>query len=140
MAKLYLALGTNLGDKFSNIHEVLSRLDEALGSHYEALSSVYRTHAEGFEGPDFLNSAVRYECSLDPFKVLAVCKKVEAEMGRVQNVEFGKAGERIYHSRPIDIDIILYGDMEVKTDYLTIPHPRMKERGFVMDPLKEILV
>lgn len=138
MPKLYLSLGSNLGDRRANIEAALDLLDTYLGTPREAVSSLVETAAQGFSGPDFLNCAARYECSLGPFAVLGICKRIEGELGRIQCVEYAPDGSRIYHSRPIDIDIILYGDLYMDTSMLKIPHPRMKERDFVMVPLGQI--
>lgn len=139
MAKLYLSLGSNLGNREENLRKAISMLDSALGADAEAVSSFINTKAWGFDGPDFLNCAVRYESNLGPFTILDICKKIETALGRIQNVEYDILGRRIYHSRPVDIDIILYGDLVMDTGALTIPHPRMKEREFVMVPLEQIL-
>lgn len=138
MPKLYLSLGSNLGNREKNLADAISMLSDAIGSAPEAVSSFLETASWGFDGPDFLNCAVRYECSLGPFAVLDICKRIETSLGRVQDVEYDALGRRKYHSRPVDIDIILYGDLEMHTQTLTIPHPRMNERDFVLIPLKEI--
>lgn len=139
MAKLYLSLGSNLGNREENLRKAISMLNSALGADAEAVSSFINTKSWGFDGPDFLNCAVRFECNLGPFTILDICKKIETALGRIQNVEYDSLGRRIYHSRPVDIDIILYGDLVMNTGTLTIPHPRMKERDFVMVPLEQIL-
>lgn len=138
MPKLYLSLGSNLGNRRENLDRAISMLDSMLGSGAEAVSSFIETESWGFDGPDFLNCAVRYECSLGPFTVLDICKKIETSLGRIQNVEYDSCGNRVYHSRPVDIDIILYGDLVMQTESLSIPHPRMNERAFVLVPLEEI--
>ncbi|MCQ2157945.1 MAG: 2-amino-4-hydroxy-6-hydroxymethyldihydropteridine diphosphokinase [Bacteroidales bacterium] len=138
MPKLYLSLGSNLGDREKNLSRAISMLSKALGSEAESVSSFIETKAWGFDGPDFLNCAVRYECKLGPFAVLDICKDIETALGRVQNVEYDTQGRRIYHSRPVDIDILLYGDLRMVTETLEIPHPRMEEREFVQIPLRQI--
>lgn len=139
MVDVYLALGSNLGDRAANIDEALHHLDLALGAHYLALSSVIETPACGFEGPFFLNCAVHYRTSLSPEALLLACKDIERLMGRSsEGPHFDADGHRLYSDRPIDIDILLYGHESINTPKLTIPHPRMKERDFVMRPLREI--
>ena len=135
---VYLSLGSNQGDRQARIDEALRRLDKAVGRPYDALSSVIETPAWGFDGPPFLNCVVRYRTARRPETLLKICKRIERAMGRRGAPEYGADGRRIYRDRPIDIDILLYGDLSVDTPELTIPHPRMREREFVMRPLAEI--
>ena len=135
---VYFSLGTNLGDRQARIEEALRRLDAAIGRPYEALSSIVETPAWGFEGPDFLNCVVRYRTARQPHTLLRICKRIERAMGRREVLEYDAAGRRIYHDRPIDIDILLYGDERIDTPDLQIPHPLMQQRDFVMRPLREI--
>lgn len=136
---LYLGLGSNLGDRKANIERAIGLLSEAFGSSPEAVSELIETEAAGFEGPDFLNCAVRFDCALEPEEILDICQEVERRLGRGEHRLFDDAGRRVYESRTIDIDILLYGDRHVDTPRLTIPHPRMAERDFVTVPLREIL-
>ena len=135
---VYLSLGSNQGDRQARIEEALRRLDKALGRPYEALSSIIETPAWGFDGPPFLNCVVRYRTARRPETLLKICKRIERAMGRRGAPEYDADGRRIYRDRPIDIDILLYGDLSVDTPELTIPHPLMREREFVMRPLAEI--
>ena len=135
---VYLSLGSNQGDRQARIDEALQRLDKAVGRPYDALSSVIETPAWGFDGPPFLNCVVRYRTARRPETLLKICKRIERAMGRRGAPEYGADGRRIYRDRPIDIDILLYGDLSVDTPELTIPHPLMREREFVMRPLAEI--
>ena len=135
---VYFSLGTNQGDRRAQIDEALRRLDAAIGHPYEALSSIIETPSWGFEGPDFLNCVVRYRTARRPHTLLRICKRIERVMGRREREEYDAGGSRIYHDRPIDIDILLYGDETVDTPDLKIPHPLMKQRDFVMRPLEEI--
>ena len=135
---VYLSLGSNQGDRQARIDEALRRLDKAVGRPYDALSSVIETPAWGFDGPPFLNCVVRYRTARRPETLLRICKRIERAMGRRGAPEYGADGRRIYRDRPIDIDILLYGDLSVDTPELTIPHPLMREREFVMRPLAEI--
>ena len=135
---VYLSLGTNLGDRQARIDEALRRLDAAIGRPYEALSSIIETPAWGFDGPDFLNCVVRYRTARRPETLLKICKRIEWAMGRRDAPEYDAAGRRIYHDRPIDIDILLYGDERIDTPELQVPHPLMRQRAFIMGPLKEI--
>ena len=135
---VYFSLGTNQGDRQANIAEALRRLDAAIGRPYEALSSIIETKSWGFEGPDFLNCVVRYRTARRPQTRLQICKRIERAMGRRGAPEYDADGRRIYRDRPIDIDILLYGDERIDTPDLQIPHPLMHQRPFVMGPLEEI--
>ena len=135
---VYLSLGTNQGDRRAQIDEALRRLDKAIGRPYEALSSIIESKAWGFEGADFLNCGVRYRTARRPETLLRICKRIERAMGRRETLEYDAEGRRIYHDRPIDIDILLYGDERVDTPDLQIPHPLMRQRDFIMRPLEEI--
>ncbi len=135
---VYFSLGTNQGDRQANIAEALRRLDAAIGRPYEALSSIIETKSWGFKGPDFLNCVVRYRTARRPQTLLQICKRIERAMGRRGAPEYDADGRRIYRDRPIDIDILLYGDERIDTPDLQIPHPLMHQRPFVMGPLEEI--
>ena len=135
---VYLSLGSNQGDRQARIDEALRRLDKAVGRPYDALSSIIETPAWGFDGPPFLNCVVRYRTARRPETLLKICKRIERAMGRRGAPEYDADGRRIYRDRPIDIDILLVGDLSVDTPELTIPHPLMREREFVMRPLAEI--
>lgn len=135
---VYFSLGTNLGDRQSNIFKALEKMDEAFGVHWSALSDIIETPAWGFEGPAFLNCAVKYKIESTPLEVLKVCKSIEREMGRTATPEYAPDGSRIYRDRPIDIDILYYGRRKVDTPELKIPHPLIPERDFVKIPLAQI--
>ena len=135
---VYFSLGTNQGDRRAQIDEALRRLNVAIGRPYEALSSIIETPSWGFAGPYFLNCVVRYRTARRPETLLHICKRIERAMGRRETLEYDAEGRRIYHDRPIDIDILLYGDEHIDTPELKIPHPLMKQRDFVMRPLEEI--
>ncbi len=133
MAKVFLGLGTNLGDKRNNLLTAVKNIEKKIGK-VTSLSSFYETEPWGFESENsFLNAALCVETSLDPATILHIIKEIEIEMGRTQ-----KSVNKIYSDRPIDIDILLYDDLTMETDELTIPHPLMTERDFVMKPLMEI--
>lgn len=142
---VYLSIGTNLGDREHNIDEALSRLDDALGTHWTSLSSIIETKSWGFDGADFLNCAVLYrlpkgdDSLAQALDLLDKIKVIESEMGRAEVLEYDTEGRRIYHSRIIDIDILLFGQEQIDHPRLKIPHPLMKKRDFVMIPLNEIL-
>lgn len=135
---LYLSIGTNEGDRKANIGEALCRLERYFGKPPRAVSRIVESESWGFEGGDFLDCAVSFDTDLDPLEILSACKRIEYEMGRRDTPEFAPDGSRIYHDRIIDIDILMYGDLRMKTEKLEIPHPHMKERDFIMGPLMEI--
>lgn len=136
---LYLSIGTNQGDRKANIKRALEMLEKSFGCHWKALSDIIKTPAWGFTGTDFLNCAVSFDIDAKPEDVLKICKTIERDMGRREVMEFYSDGQRIYHDRIIDIDILLYGNISMQTPDLQIPHPKMKERAFVMRPLMQIL-
>lgn len=142
---IYFSLGSNLGDRKKNIFEALSRMDEAFGSHYSALSRLIETKPMGFSGGKFLNAAVLYripvpagEDELPAMTILRKVKGIEREMGRTDAPEYDSEGNRIYHSRVIDIDILFYGSERIDLPVLTIPHKGIASRPFVIIPLQEI--
>lgn len=138
--KVYFSLGSNLGDRQANLDEAVVRMEEVFGVACARRSGTIETKSCGFDGEDFLNCAVMFELEDSPAEVLKKCKRIEREMGRPDaQPEYDAEGKRVYHNRTIDIDILLYGDRKIDTRTLTIPHPRMYERDFVMVPLKEII-
>ena len=143
MAAVYLQLGTNIGDREANLKRALELLDAALGAP-EAISQVVETEAVGFDGPPFLNCAVRYRTRKRPQTVLRICKDIEHAMGRLETMEFAPDGSRIFHNRIIDIDILVWqtssGQLEMHTEKLTLPHPQVEERPFVKPLLAQVIV
>ena len=136
--EVYFSLGSNLGDREENLKKAISLMEDRLGTKVKRLSSFYVHPSQGFDGEEFINCAALFDIEDDCASVLRICKSIEAEMGRRENIEFDSEGNRIYHDRIIDIDILLYGDRTIEESDLIVPHPRMKEREFVMKPLSEI--
>jgi 2-amino-4-hydroxy-6-hydroxymethyldihydropteridine diphosphokinase len=129
MSRVYLGLGTNLGDTESNLDRALRSLSEKITILKK--SSLYETEPVGFKDqPWFLNMVAEAETDLSPSGLLGVTQGIERDMKRVRTIINGP--------RIIDIDILLYGDEHIDAEGLTIPHPRMQERAFVMVPLLEI--
>jgi 2-amino-4-hydroxy-6-hydroxymethyldihydropteridine diphosphokinase len=126
---VYLALGSNLGDRMANLRQALANLPPAV--EVEAGSTVYETPPWGYlDQPSFYNQVVRAVTDLSPQDLLAYLKEIEQRLGRTETVPNGP--------RPIDIDILFYDDLELETPQLGIPHPRMEGRAFVWVPLAEI--
>ncbi|MBR5477934.1 MAG: 2-amino-4-hydroxy-6-hydroxymethyldihydropteridine diphosphokinase [Bacteroidaceae bacterium] len=133
MATVYLGLGTNIGNRTENLTRAIEALSLALG-HYTALSSFIETAPWGFDSDNaFLNCAVAFDTELSPFQLLDTTENIERELGRTS-----KSNGGVYHDRVIDIDILLYGNMTIDTGRLTIPHPLMHMRDFVLEPLAQI--
>ena len=131
---VYLGLGTNLGDKQKNLNDAIRMLGNQVGE-VEKVSSVIETEPEGFKSDNmFLNAVVKVRTALSPFEILDITQDVEKSLGRKE-----KSSNGIYHDRVIDIDILLYDDINISPPRLVIPHPRMAQREFVMTPLTEIL-
>lgn len=135
MAEVVLALGTNLGNRETNIRIALNMLDIAFGKHYNAISPLMETEAVGFEGPAFINCVVRYDLTKSPMTILRICKKIERDMGRTDEPEYDDQGNRIYHDRIIDIDILFVGKRRINTPELTIPHPQVESRPYIKELL-----
>lgn len=133
MATVYLGLGTNLGDKEANLRTAIYKLQERIGKQV-SLSSFYETAPWGFKSDhSFLNAAIGLETKLPPIEVLHITQEIERELGRTR-----KSVDGNYSDRLIDIDILLYDGLVLHTPELTIPHPLMTKRDFVMKPLIEI--
>lgn len=130
---VYLGLGTNLGNKQQNIICAIESLSRILGNPL-AVAPTIETEPWGFQSTNtFLNTVVAYGTSLTPTELLAATQEVERTLGRTTK-SIGGA----YSDRPIDIDILLYGDETITTGELTIPHPLMHKRLFVLQPLAAI--
>ena len=126
---VYLGLGSNLGNRQDNLDRALDFLSQRL--QVEKVSSVYDTEPVGnIDQPRFLNLVCQVFTKLAPMELLTLAKAIESKLGRVS----GKRNA----PRPIDIDILFYGDQVVETPELVIPHPRLTERAFVLIPLAEI--
>lgn len=129
MEEVYLGLGSNLGDREDNIRKALSLLQEK--ARLKAISSLYDTVPQYIaDQPDFLNAVCCVITVLDPFQLLAFVEDIEIRLGRTPTFPKGP--------RVIDIDVLLYGDLTLETPSLTVPHPGLAERAFVLVPLVEI--
>jgi 2-amino-4-hydroxy-6-hydroxymethyldihydropteridine diphosphokinase len=135
--KLYLALGSNLGNREENIRRALALIDERVGSVYRVSSSM-KTDPVGFSSTNkFINLVCLVHTMMSPTSCLRETQKIEQELGRTQKSTCIDGVMR-HHDRTIDIDLLTYDDITMDTPELTLPHPRMKERDFVMIPLEEI--
>jgi 2-amino-4-hydroxy-6-hydroxymethyldihydropteridine diphosphokinase len=125
----YIGIGSNLGDKIATCRRALELLARA--GMVTKVSSFYCTEPVGYENQEeFVNAVVELETGLSPLALLAACHVIEDELGRGRLIRWGP--------RTIDLDILLCGDQVIKTDELTVPHPLMAARGFVLVPLAEI--
>ena len=125
----YLGLGSNLGDREHNLAQALALISQQ--AVVEKLSSIYETEPVGYAQQSlFLNAVCCVSTDLSPAQLLRLAKEIELELGRISS--FPNA------PRPVDIDILFYGDRVVESPELTIPHPRLAERAFVLVPLAEI--
>jgi 2-amino-4-hydroxy-6-hydroxymethyldihydropteridine diphosphokinase len=126
---IYLSLGSNLGDRLANLQNAISLLPPNIQPLTQ--SSVYETEPWGYtDQPPFLNLVIKAITMLDPYDVLTIVKEIEVSMGRQETFRFGP--------RLIDLDILFYDDLVLDTPKLTIPHPRLTQRAFVLVPLAEI--
>lgn len=131
---VYLGLGSNIGNRKRMIAQAIENINKQIGVVVRQ-SALYETKPWGFESPnDFINAAICCETELAPRALMRKLQSIEQQMGRV-----GKTIGEQYQDRVIDIDILLYDDIKVNEPDLKIPHPYMREREFVMIPLKEIL-
>jgi 2-amino-4-hydroxy-6-hydroxymethyldihydropteridine diphosphokinase len=129
MATVYLSLGTNLGQRRQNLERAVAGLGEVMA--ITAVSPIYQTPPWGLtDQPDFLNLCLEATTTLTPPDLLHFTRQLEKELGREKTVRWGP--------RLIDIDILFYDDLILRSEELTIPHPRMAERAFVLVPLADI--
>lgn len=136
MSRIYLSLGSNLGNKEENINKAISKIEEQVGTIL-ACSSFFYSKPQGFVSDnDFVNVVVCCQTMLSPRQVLHVTQDIEKELGRTKKSI--RSSQIIYSDRTIDIDILLFDDLCINEPDLTIPHPRMQERAFVMIPLQQV--
>lgn len=136
---IYLSLGSNLGDRAENLRVARELLAEALQAQ-PVCSAVLETEAIGFNGPAFLNQVVGFESDIAPEALLDRCQEIEEKLGRPRHAAAydPATGRRLYSNRIIDIDILIYNDLEYHTDRLTLPHPQVQSRPFVRTLLDNI--
>ncbi len=127
----YIALGSNLGDRYHYIAAAVEYIKRLPDTEFIALSPLYETEPVGFVDQGFfINGVCCIDTTLTPYRLLQHMLMIEQLLGRIRSVKNGP--------RTIDLDILLYGDIKMETPTLTIPHPRMHEREFVMKPLRDL--
>lgn len=127
---VYISLGSNLGDSLDHLLQAIIAL-QGQGLDLQAVSSIYRTQAVGYtEQPDFLNMVVHGGTELSPLEMLEVCLDIEKKLGRVRTLRWGP--------RVIDLDLLFFGEQRIAAEKLQVPHPRLRERAFVLIPLREL--
>lgn len=131
MARAFLGLGSNLGDKVENLRDAVRLIGDEPQTQVVAKSSLYSTAPVGYlEQDDFVNGVIEVETSLSPEALLALCQSVEQSLRRIRLIRWGP--------RTIDVDVLLYEGCVSSDPVLTLPHPRMHERAFVLVPLAEL--
>ncbi|MBO4646179.1 MAG: 2-amino-4-hydroxy-6-hydroxymethyldihydropteridine diphosphokinase [Bacteroidales bacterium] len=137
MQTAVLSLGSNWADRSRYLERAAELLSERVGRLLHC-SSVKETEAWGFDGPPFLNQVLEMETQLSPKQLLEVTRQIERELGRTEKSTRDASGHPVYHNRTIDIDILLYGNLALQSEELTIPHPQIDQRTFVLDLLVEL--
>lgn len=126
-----LLLGSNLGDRGGALAKAERRLDALFREAAVRRTEILETEAVGFDGPPFFNRLLQYRCRIGALDLLDACKNIERQMGRTDGPEYDADGQRIYHNRIIDIDILFFGDLQLESPRLTLPHPQVSSRPFV---------
>jgi 2-amino-4-hydroxy-6-hydroxymethyldihydropteridine diphosphokinase len=128
---VFLGLGTNLGDRESNLNKALELIGKSVG-RIDSCSGIYETESWGFQSENnFLNMVIKIQTSLKPTDLIKEIQLIEGQLGRIKE-------SRQYASRTIDIDILLYSNLVIDKSYLTIPHPLIQDRKFVLVPLCDL--
>ena len=132
MGRVFIGIGSNEGDRLAHISRAIKALGAVDGVHVVQMATIIETEPAGGppQGP-YLNTVVELDTTLAPRELLSVLKAIEQQLGR-------KPGSQRWGPRPIDLDILLYDDQVLKTPTLVIPHQRMHERQFVLEPLAQI--
>lgn len=136
MEQVFLALGSNIGNRAEYLREAIALITQKVGEVIEK-SEVIETDAVGFDAPPFLNQVLAVRTTLPPMELLQVTQEIEKTLGRDRKTYY-QDGAPIYHNRTIDIDILEYGNLHCRSEHLEIPHPRIYEREFVWKPLIEV--
>jgi 2-amino-4-hydroxy-6-hydroxymethyldihydropteridine diphosphokinase len=132
MSRAYIALGSNLGDREGFLRQALDRLDALSGVRVVRVSGLYETDPVGYtDQPAFLNAAAALDTKLSPRELLDCMLQTEETLGRKRDIRWGP--------RTVDLDLLTFGSEQIDTPELTLPHPRMRERPFVLIPLRDII-
>lgn len=132
MNTAYISIGSNIGDRLHHLMEAVRSLHSHEKIEVSDVSSIYETAPVGYtDQANFLNLVVSVETFLDPYELLSACQHIENGLGRVRDIRWGP--------RTVDLDILLYNNDNIEAENLTVPHPRMGERAFVLVPLLEIV-
>jgi len=132
MAEVYFSLGSNQGDRLKNLQSATEQLQNKIGE-IQGQSKVYESEPWGYKDQEqYLNQVIHIQTQKMPIEILEIAMQIESELGRK------RSGWQGYESRTMDIDILLYDDLEINTKKLTVPHPKMHLRNFVLIPLVEI--
>lgn len=131
MNRVYLGLGTNMGDRLEYLHGACEILNKNDYINITKKSKIYETKAWGYtDQADFLNMCLEIETTLDTYELLGICQKVEQKLNRERIIRWGP--------RTIDVDILFFNDIILDDENLSIPHPRISERAFVLIPLMDL--
>lgn len=131
-ARVFVALGSNLGDREGHLLQGAADIAEIADCSDLLMSSIYETAPMGPQDqPDYLNGVCRFQCALEPHTLLAELKLIERQHGRIQSTERWRA-------RPLDLDILLFAEQRISSAELTVPHPGIAQRSFVLWPLAEL--
>ncbi|KAB2328822.1 2-amino-4-hydroxy-6-hydroxymethyldihydropteridine diphosphokinase [Cytobacillus depressus] len=129
--KAYIGLGSNMGERAATLKEAIANIEAVPNIQVVNTSSIYETEPVGYEDQDrFLNMVIEVRTSLNPFELLNTCLEIEKGLGRKRDIRWGP--------RTIDLDILLYNQESIISEKLTVPHPRIQERAFVIIPLLDI--
>jgi len=131
MSRVFLSLGTNIGNRKVNLTNALAEIGSRIGD-ISALSQVYETGAWGFVSENFLNQVVEVNSHLDPFSLIEGCLEIEKNMGRVRHTS------ESYSSRVIDIDVLFFDNLIINNKILVVPHSHIQSRKFILIPFCEI--
>lgn len=137
MEDVFLGLGSNLGDRRKHLADAIESIQNSIGV-VQKCSSIIETESWGFESTPFLNQVILISTTLTPDQLMKELQIIETKLGRKSKTNHNNSTV-VYLDRPIDIDILTYGLQKIQNDHLTIPHPRMFERDFVLIPLKELI-
>ena len=129
--QVHIGLGSNQGNRFIHLQQAIFKIEDEIGLVI-ARSKCYKNKAVGFDGDDFINACIVVETVLDPHEVLEKLLAIEIELGRKRKAHFS------YSNRPIDLDLLYYEDQIINTEHLELPHPRLTQRRFVLQPLMDI--